>query len=272
MESSLSLTPVSPVSPVAPYIGGKRNLAQRICTLIDAVPHVTYAEPFVGMGGIFFRRAWRPRAEFINDRSRDVATLFRILQRLYPQFMQFMQFQLTTRAEFERLIATNSDTLLDMERAARFLYLQRTAFGGKVNGRTFGVAPDRSARFDITKLGSILEEVHTRLAGVTIECLPFQEFITRYDRKGTLFYLDPPYFGCEKDYGDGVFSRSDFMLLEEVLRGVKGRFILSINDKAEVRRIFRRFIIRPIKTTYSVGGGAKSRPAGELIITNFESV
>jgi DNA adenine methylase len=46
---------------------------------IDAVPHETYAEPFVGMGGIFFRRRWAPRREVINDISRDVATLFRIL-------------------------------------------------------------------------------------------------------------------------------------------------------------------------------------------------
>lgn len=48
--------PVSPVSPVAPWLGGKRNLAKRICAIIDADTHTTYAEPFVGMGGIFLRR------------------------------------------------------------------------------------------------------------------------------------------------------------------------------------------------------------------------
>jgi len=61
------------------------------------VPHETYAEPFVGMGGVFFRRRWAPRREVING---DVATLFRILLRHYPQFMETLKFQITSRAEF----------------------------------------------------------------------------------------------------------------------------------------------------------------------------
>ena len=105
------LSTITPTSPVAPWLGGKRNLAKRICAIIDATPCVTYAEPFVGMGGIFLRRTTRPKAEVINDRGRDIANLFRILQRHYPQFLDTLRFQLTTRAEFERLIAVDPDTL-----------------------------------------------------------------------------------------------------------------------------------------------------------------
>ncbi len=68
----MSKTVISQTRPVAPYLGGKRNLAKRICTIIDADQHSTYAEPFVGMGGIFLRRTSRPKAEFINDAGRDV--------------------------------------------------------------------------------------------------------------------------------------------------------------------------------------------------------
>jgi len=124
------LQPVDPVNPVAPWLGGKRNLAKRICARIDAIPHRTYVEPFVGMGGVFLRRSCRPRGEVINDRSRDVSTLFRILQRHYPQFIETLRFQITTRAEFNRLTQTDPETLTDLERAARFLYLQRLAYGG----------------------------------------------------------------------------------------------------------------------------------------------
>lgn len=43
------LTPVTPVRPIAPWLGGKRNLAKRICAIIDAdALHTTYAEPFAG--------------------------------------------------------------------------------------------------------------------------------------------------------------------------------------------------------------------------------
>lgn len=71
-----SMIPVTPVAPVAPWLGGKRNLAKRICKMLDAIPCTTYAEPFVGMGGIFLRRSTRPRAEVINDYGRDVANMF----------------------------------------------------------------------------------------------------------------------------------------------------------------------------------------------------
>ena len=108
------------------------------------------------MGGIFLRRSMRPRAEVINDLGRDIANLFRILQRHYPQFIDCLRFQLTTRVEFERLVDTRPDTLADLERAARFLYLQRTAFGGKVSGRNFSVSPDRPARFNLSTLEPLL--------------------------------------------------------------------------------------------------------------------
>jgi DNA adenine methylase len=89
------LIPVTPAQPVAPYLGGKRNLAKRICAIIDKVPCTTHIEPFVGMGGIFLRRSTQPRAEVISDYSREVSNLFRILQRHYPQFLQVLRFQLT---------------------------------------------------------------------------------------------------------------------------------------------------------------------------------
>lgn len=50
------MTDVQPVSPAAPYLGGKRNLARRIVAMLRDIPHRTYVEPFVGMGGIFLRR------------------------------------------------------------------------------------------------------------------------------------------------------------------------------------------------------------------------
>lgn len=258
--------PVEPVLPVAPWLGGKRNLARRITALIDADRHETYAEPFVGMGGIFLRRTRRPRGEVINDRGRDVANLFRILQRHYPQFIETLRFQLTTRVEFERLVATDPDTLTDLERAGRFLYLQRTAFGGKVSGRNFGVARDRPARFNLTTLEPMLEDVHSRLAGVVIECLDYADFLRRYDGPGTFFYLDPPYWGCEGDYGKAMFSRADFTAMAEQLAGLKGRFLVSINDVPEIRDIFSRFKIEPVETTYTIGDGA--RRAAELLISS----
>ncbi|WP_217356567.1 DNA adenine methylase [Ruegeria atlantica] len=263
------MEPVEPIRPVAPWLGGKRNLARRIRARIDSVPHTTYAEAFVGMGGVFLRRRMRPRAEVINDIGCDISNLFRILQRHYPQFLDMLRFQITTRNEFLRLAQTDPDTLTDLERAARFLYLQRTAFGGKVSGQTFGVARDRPGRFNLTTLEPMLEDLHTRLAGVVIECLDYAEFIPRYDGAGTLFYLDPPYWGCEADYGKGVFERGDFERLAEMLKRLKGRFILSINDRYEIREMFAWADIEEVETSYTASARVRKR-VRELLISGGE--
>lgn len=260
------LASVSPTKPVAPYVGGKLKLAKTIIQRINEIEHDGYAEPFVGMGGIFLRRDQQPKTEAINDYSGDVANLFRILQRHYPQFMDCLKFQLTSRREFERLVKIDPTTLTDLERAARFLYLQRTTFGGKVSGRAFGVENERQARFNLTNLATMLEEVHERLSGVVIENLTWQDFMKRYDRKGMLFYLDPPYFGNENDFGKGLFSRDQFAEMAEILGSLKGQFILSLNDKPEVRETFKAFKIEPVTLTYSAGK-SNSTQAKEVIIS-----
>ncbi len=263
--------PVCPVEPVAPYLGGKKNLAAQLADIIHRTPHKTYAEVFVGMGGVFFRRRRRPQAEIINDFSRDVSNLFRILQRHHPQFLDTLKWQLASRAEFERLMAVDPDTLTDLERAARFLYLQRLAFGGKITGRSFGIASERPSRFDLTKLVPMLEDVHDRLAGVVIERLDYKDFLTRYDGPDALFYLDPPYYGCESDYGAHLFNRDEFKIMAERLSGLQGKFLLSLNDHPAVREIFAAFDIRTVETTYTVGqDGAKA--VNEVIIANYAAV
>jgi DNA adenine methylase len=262
------LEPIAPVRPAAPYIGGKKNLSKRLCTTINDVPHRTYAEVFVGMGGVFFRRDRRPPAEVINDWSEDVSTFFRVLQHHYIAFVDMIRFQVSSRAGFEKLIAMDPRSLTDLQRSARFLYLQRLAFGGKVSGRNFGVSVGRPSSFDITKLVPMLEAIHERVAGVTIERLPWSDFIRRYDRPGTLFYLDPPYYGCEDDYGKAMFTRAEFEAMAEQLRAIQGRFILSINDHPEVRRIFAGFSSIEADVRYTICGAARSTVAGELILSN----
>lgn len=264
-----STRPVDPVRPVAGYVGGKKQLARHIIAAIEGIPHKVYAEPFVGMGGVFLRRRQAAKAEAINDLNRDVICLFRVLQRHYQAFMDMLKWQVTSRAEFERLATQDPETLTDLERAARFLYLQRLSFGGKVASRTFGIDTNGPARFDITRLGSLLEAVHERLAGVWIDCLPWEEFIARWDRPATLFYLDPPYVGSEHYYGrgKGQFGPADHARLATTLKGLRGRFILTLNDLPEIRSLYRWATVREAKLSYQLAGAAATVPARELIIT-----
>ena len=251
--------------PPAAYLGGKRNLAKRLCAMIEATTHRAYAEPFVGMGGVFFRRRQRPPVEVINDLAGDVANLFRIARRHYEPLMEEISGLLAGRAEFERLRKVDPTTLTDIERAAQFLYLQRLAFGGRVTGRTFGVRRDQSSRFQAAQLRADLRLVRDRLEPVTIEQLPWSDFVRRYDGPGMLFYLDPPYDETE-GYGTD-FGRDDYLAMAEQLAEIRGSFILSINGTDFVRKRFARFEIQEVDTTWTLatrsGGAQRVR---ELII------
>jgi len=116
---------INPVAPAAAYIGGKRLLSKQIIERIKEIPHVCYAEPFFGMGGVFFRRDVQAQSEVINDISKEVTNFLRIIQRHFVSFVDYMKWHITTRQEFDRLAALDPETLTDIERAARFLYLQR---------------------------------------------------------------------------------------------------------------------------------------------------
>ncbi|MBS9718542.1 DNA adenine methylase [Pseudohalocynthiibacter aestuariivivens] len=262
---------VRAAAPVAPWLGGKKQLSKTLIERIDAIPHATYVEPFVGMGGVFLRRSWKPKAEVINDLNGEIINLFRILQRHYPQFMDCLKFQVSSRREFERLRQTDPATLTDLERAARFIYLQRQNFGGKRDG-VFGVATGRASRFDLSRLGPLLEAAHERLSGVVFENLDWSELITRYDAKDTLFYLDPPYFGGENDYGKGMFDRGAYTQMAEQLSSIEGAFLMSINDKPEIREVFAPFIIDEVRLSYTISKGKSGGKVQELIISNRSTV
>jgi DNA adenine methylase len=117
----------------------------------------------------------------------------------------------------------------------------------------------------------MLEDLHERMSGVVIECLDYAAFIQRYDGPVTLFYLDPPYWGCEDDYGKEMFGRAEFERMAEQLGTIKGQFLMSINDVPDIREAFSAFQMVDVATTYTVGKKADSRgERAELLISNFE--
>ncbi|MEY8099597.1 DNA adenine methylase [Falsihalocynthiibacter sp. S25ZX9] len=82
-----TMTKVSAAAPVAPWLGGKKQLHKTLIKRIERLPHKTYCEPFVGMGGVFLRRILQPQCEVMNDFNGEIINLFRTLQRHYPQFL-----------------------------------------------------------------------------------------------------------------------------------------------------------------------------------------
>lgn len=265
-EMSIGVTPARPAVPLAAWIGGKRRLAPIIVERLRAIPHEAYMEVFTGMGGVFLRRPWQSPVEVINDRSDDVVNLFRVVQRHLAALVDYFGLQLSSRAEFERLAAVPPETLTDIERAARFLYLQRLAFGGKVLAQAFGGKSLSPAHLAPAALPGLLRRVHERLARVTIECLDWRDFLERYDRPGALMYLDPPYWGSEGYYGPALFHRADHAELAARIQALQADWVLSINDTPEIRALYAGCHLEPVSLRYTFRGGA-GVDADELLIS-----
>lgn len=175
-----------------------------------------------------------------------------------------------SRDEFARLHRVDASTLTDIQRAARFYYLIRSGFSSKVGSTTFGISTAGGPHLNLLRIEEDLSAAHLRLARVYIENRPFGDVLDRYDRPQTFFYLDPPYYGSENDYGKGLFKRSDFAVLAERAAALKGKFILSINDTPEIRKVFGSFTVRPVSTRYSLGNAdRRTDNARELLVMNF---
>lgn len=251
-------------SPLA-WLGGKSQLADRI---IDRMPdHMTYCEVFAGAAWVLFKKP-ESKVEIINDINRELTTLYRCVKYHLAELVLQFRWMLVARDEFDRFMQTPPDTLTDIQRAARFFYLAKASFGAKVAKPTFGIAATGAPRLNLLRIEEDLSEAHLRLARVFIENRPYDQVIGRFDKPRTLFYIDPPYWGNEKDYGMGLFDREDFARLAGILDGLKGRFILSLNDVPGVRDTFANFQIEAVKTRYSINARAP-RQIGEVLITNF---
>lgn len=252
-------------SPLSGWFGGKFKLAKKIIAQIPE-DHVCYCEPFAGAAWVLFFKD-PSKSEVLNDWNLEIVTLYRVLQHHLEEFLRYFKWVLVSRDEFERLKSLPAESLTDIQRAARFYYLQKSCFAGKMAIPTFGTATTRHPRLNLVRMEEELSTVHLRLARVHLENLSYHDVIKRYDRPGTFFYIDPPYWGHEGDYGKGLFSRDDFDRLAAQLEGIKGRFLLSLNDLPEVREMFRKFDIQPVNTTYSASGNPQL--AKELFIQNY---
>ncbi|MDD2318607.1 MAG: DNA adenine methylase [Geobacteraceae bacterium] len=250
--------------PIVPWIGGKRRLAKHILPLFPK--HTCYVEPFAGAAALFFLKE-PSEVEVLNDYNSDLIALYRVIRHHLEEFIRQFKWSLVSRQMFEWLDRTPPETLTDIQRAARFFYLQKMSFGGKVSGRTFGIAPSSPPRLNLLRIEEDLSQAHLRLSRCYIENLDWQRCIERYDRPSTLFFCDPPYW---QTVGYGVeFGIEQYHKLAEQMRVTKGKVILTINDHPDMRKVFAGFRTDIVKINYTVGGSEKGKNRQELIVMSW---
>lgn len=246
------------------YIGGKSRLSKIVLSLLPE--HKQYCEVFAGAAWILFRKE-QSKYEAINDKDGDLVTFYRVLQNHLEEFLRQFKWCLSSREWFEDWNdQIKGRGLTDIQRAARYYYIQRNCFGGRVKGRTWGPAVEHAPRINLLRMEEELSHVHLRLTRVIIDNMDWSDFIKQYDRSETFFYMDPPYWNLP--FYRHNFEKGDFEKMADLLSGISGKFLMSLNDNPEVRKIFSAFDIQRVKTQYSVS--CKKRLLGtELLIKNY---
>lgn len=244
------------------WIGGKKLLRKIIS---DKFPEKfdKYVEVFGGAGWVLFYKDKYAKTEVYNDINRDLVNLFKCVKYHPEAIEKELELSLNSRQIFnEYKNQMDCIGLTDIQRAVRYLYLIKSSYGARIN--TYGSKPR-----DISNT-EFLKDVRKRLSRVVIENKSFEKIITAYDSEDTLFYLDPPYHNTENMYdtGDFIFDEEQHIKLRDMLKNIKGKFVLSYNDDEFIRELYKDFKIEAIErqNNLSLNSGSRFK---ELIITNY---
>lgn len=252
--------------PILAWPGGKRRLAKTLLPIIETKPHTCYVEAFSGGGSMFFLKQ-PAHVEVLNDANMELVNMYRVVKHHLEELVRQFKYALASRKLFEWSKETSPEVLTDIQRAARFLYIQKLSFGGKVTGQTFGYSPSAPPRFNILRLEEDLSQAHLRLSRVWIEHLDWATCVAKYDREYTLHFLDPPYWETE---GYGIpFPLDEYYKIAEAMRSMKGTAILTINDHPKMRDIFKDFEVQTVEINYTIGGSGVGKGRRELIYKNW---
>ncbi len=131
--------------------------------------------------------------------------------------MRQFKWALSSRQIFEWQKMTRPETLTDIQRAARFFYLQQHAFGGKVTGQTFGTATTGPA-INLLRIKETLSAVWQRLVGTYVENVTCLDCDERYDPAHTFHYIVPQYWhtGC---FSPASTTKAEVLMLNLFMRG-----------------------------------------------------
>ncbi len=247
------------------WVGGKSQLREKI--IAEFPPNFKmYVEVFGGAAWVLLARDKHAKEEIYNDFNSDLVNLFRCIKYHAEELKRELKYMLSSRenfSDYKELIELKG--LTDIQRASKFFYLIRSSFGAK--GQHYATR-GRSLDNNIAKF----DDLAKRLNKVVIENKDFEELIKLYDKEDTFFYLDPPYFGTEKYYNsrDILFTKKDHERLRDLLKGIKGKFLLSYNNCKEIKELYEGYSILEVsrKEILSKAGKNKS-DYNEILIKNY---
>ncbi len=226
----------------AKWHGGKKYLAPKIVALMP--PHKHYVEPFFGGGAVLLAKDPEGVSEVVNDLNFELTVFWRVLasESHFGEFLRVVEatpFSEVAWREAADLKLAEGDLSIPAHRtAAAFFVRCRQSLAGRM--KDFATLSRRRTRRGMNEQASAwltavegLPAVHERLKRVVILNRDALDVIRQQDGPETLFYCDPPYLhetrATTGEYAHEMSYQQHRDLLE-VLKGIKGKFLLSGYD------------------------------------------
>ena len=251
------------------WVGGKSKLRSTVVSFLPANAEC-YAEVFAGAGWVLFGKPPHP-VEVLNDANGDLVNLWRVLKWRPAELLERVHQHLYSREMFEGLREQRPDGGDEMERAVWLYLLIQMAFGADLSRtRTAAFGFWNKSRGDLFLNKSLdqFQPAFERLRGVFIEHLDFADLVRRYDQPRTVFYCDPPYLDtCGYAH---EFTVDDHARLATTLRGIQGRFLLTVNDHPTVRALYDGLEMLEAREARAKARASEGREAAPILfIANY---
>lgn len=265
--------------PFVKWAGGKRQLLPAILNRLPS-QMATYFEPFVGGGAVLFALAREGCFDYavVNDLNEELIQTYRTLStRRVEEVISLLQTYPYDETFYYEMRARKPADLSEIEKAARFIYLNRTGFNGlyRVNKEgqfnvPFGkytdplICDDRNLRL-----------VQEGLRTVSFECEDFESSVESA-RPGDVVYFDPPYIPMSDtsnftEYTDKGFGIADQKRLAATFRRLAERgvrMLLSNADTPLAHELYAGFPIEIVEARRSINSkGEKRGSVREVLVS-----
>ena len=265
--------------PFVKWAGGKRQI---IDILIKNIPDNfgTYIEPFVGGGALFFEL--KPHRAIISDINAELINAYLVIKDNVEDLIESLKKHKNEKSYYYKLRSLNPDTLSPVERASRFIYLNKTCYNGLYRENSKG---QFNVPFGNYKNPKICDEENLRAVSELLNSIDVQIFNCDYRetcklaKEGDFVYFDPPYHPLSRTasftkYTKFDFNEDDQIELSMVFRELdkKGCYVLLSNSNTDfIRDLYKDYEIIDVEAMRAINakGNKRGRRKIEIIVKNF---
>ena len=273
-ETPLILPGTPGATPIFRWAGSKKKLLPNL-QLAAPAQYDRYIDPFFGSGILFLNL--RPKNSIISDINPHLIQAYEVI-REHPKRLWNTLVKLPSNHDFYyKIRSVDPSKLGKIERAARFIYLNRYCFNGVYRTNLQG-------GFNVSRgkghLGipsyEVFEAFSKKLQNTELHCADF-EAVIKQARKGDFIYLDPPYLEADKrdrgEYGAGTFNNNDFHRFINAVKKASdngAQILISYIDCPSLKSELKGWYIDSVQVTRSVSCNKKKRgKTKEIFLSNY---